>query len=78
MKRLDEVLDRLYESEINFSISCFWDNNVDVKLGDEMNGFAAKSNVKSAAEAADWLDREARRLYPDSTYSRGVNPEDAG
>lgn len=78
MKRLDEVLDRLYESEINFSISCFWDNNIDVKLGDEMNGFAAESNVKSAAEAAEWLDREARRLYPDSTYAHGVNPEDTG
>jgi hypothetical protein len=46
MKRLEEVLDRLYASEINLSISCFWDNDIDVKLGDEMNGFASIANVK--------------------------------
>jgi hypothetical protein len=35
------VMNRLYESEINCSISSFWDNHWDVKLGDDMNGFVA-------------------------------------
>ena len=71
---LDEVLDRLYDSEINFSISCFWDNNIDVRLGDEMNGFAAEGNVATSAEAAQWLDEQARKLYPRSKYATGKEP----
>ena len=72
---LGEVLDKLYDSEINFSISCFWDNNLDVKLGDEMNGFAAETNVATSAEAATWLDEQTRKFYPTSKYATdaGVN-----
>jgi hypothetical protein len=30
---LDDVLARLYESEINFCVSAFWDCGINVKLG---------------------------------------------
>lgn len=56
---LNEVLDTLYDSEINFSAFCFWDNGIDVKLGDEMNDFSAEVNVRTASEAAAWLDGTA-------------------
>ena len=62
---------RLYESEINCSISRFWDNGWDVKLGDEMNGFVAEGNFRTLDEAADFLDREARRHFSESVYSLG-------
>lgn len=55
------VLKKLYASEINCSISCFWDNGWDVKLGDEMNGFKAEETLPTLKECADFLDREARR-----------------
>lgn len=66
---LETVMKRLYESEINCSISCFWDNGWDVKLGDEMNGFVAEGNFRTLDEAATFLDREARKHFADSKYA---------
>jgi hypothetical protein len=65
------VMQRLYDSEINCSISSFWDNHWDVKLGDEMNGFVAEGNFRTLAECAEFLDREARRHSPESVYAGG-------
>ena len=62
---------RLYESEINCSIASFWDNGWDLRLGDEMNGFVAFAECKSLDEAADFLDLEARKHFPESTYALG-------
>lgn len=66
---------RLYDSEINFSITCFWDGGFDIELGDNINGYDAKTTVKTYAEAMAWLDTEARKRYPDSTYVTGKWPE---
>jgi hypothetical protein len=66
---LSEVLDKLYDSELNFSISCFWDGGFDVKLGDPMNGYVAEGNVKTADQAAAWLDKQARIHFPASKYA---------
>ena len=71
---LASVLDALYESEINFSISCFWDNGLDVKLGDEMNGYQAEGNVRTAEQAAEWLDTQAHIHFPRSKYAAGKEP----
>ena len=60
----------LYESEINCSISCFWDNNWDVKLGDEMNGFVAEDNFRTLAEAAEFLHKSALKRFPTSGYAK--------
>jgi hypothetical protein len=68
---LGDVMMRLYNSEINFSVSTFWDNGFDVKLGDEMNGFVAEANVKTPAEAAEFLDRSAREHFAESVYALG-------
>jgi hypothetical protein len=68
---IEIVMKRLYESEINCSIASFWDNGWDVKLGDEMNGFVAEGNFRTLDEAADFLDCEARRHFPESVYSLG-------
>lgn len=71
---LDEVLDKLYNSEINWHISSFWDNGFDVKLGDEMNGFDAETNVATSTEAAAWLDEQARKWYQRSKYATRKDP----
>ena len=33
------MFQRLYDSEINFEVSCFWDAGFDVRLSDAVNGF---------------------------------------
>ncbi len=68
---IEIVMKKLYESEINCSISSFWDNHWDVKLGDEMNGFVAEGNFQTLDECADFLDRQARIHCPESVYSLG-------
>lgn len=79
---LTEVLLGLYESEINFSISCFWDGGINVRLGDEMNGFKSEATfypeqyperVKlglSASHMADWLHARAIEHFPNSRYAQ--------
>jgi hypothetical protein len=65
------VFQRLYDSEINFRVSCFWDNRFDVALGDEMNGFGAKANLETWGEVEQWFEENARRLYPNSKFAMG-------
>ena len=72
---MSDIPQRLYNSEINFSISCFYDGGFDVKLGDSMNGFAAQTQVGTFEEALAWLDNEARTRYPSSLYATGKYPD---
>lgn len=68
---LGAIIEALYESEINCCVSTFWDGGIEVKLGDEMNGFVAEATCKTAAEAAEFLDRAAREHSPESEYALG-------
>jgi hypothetical protein len=61
---LSEVLNALYESELNFALIAEWDNGLLVRLGDEMSGWDAETYVRTAEQAADWLDENAKVLYP--------------
>jgi hypothetical protein len=54
---LEQELQEIYDSEINVSISWLWDGGIDVKLGDEMNGYDAEANVKTVAEIVPWLQQ---------------------
>jgi len=38
-------LQELYEKEINFEISCFYDNAFEVRLGDPQNGYTLWAKV---------------------------------
>ena len=67
-----ETLQSLYNSEINFSISTFWDGGFDWKLGDEMNGFKATGTSDTLSKAIQELDQAARIHYPDSDYAKGT------
>ena len=65
------VFQRLYDSEINFSVSTFWDGGFDVNLGDHLNGFKAETNVRTWAEVEPWLEAAAREHFPDSDFAKG-------
>lgn len=68
---LGAIIDALYESEINCTISTFWDGGFIVRLGDQMSGFVAETQCQTSREAAKFLDREARHHYPQSSYAIG-------
>jgi hypothetical protein len=63
------VLDALYDSEINATVSSFWDGGFTVKLGDDMNGFVAEAEFKTFAEAEVWLIGAACKHYPNSVFA---------
>ena len=62
-------LQRIYDSEINVEISWFWDGGIDLRLGDEMNGYLAEENVSSVDEIVLWLQEAIAHFYPNSTYA---------
>ncbi len=64
------VLQKLHDSEINASVSSFYDRCWTVKLGDEMNGYTAETTVETMVEAEQWLDKTARAMYPHSAYAK--------
>ncbi|MCK4252713.1 hypothetical protein KAX97_14795, partial [candidate division WOR-3 bacterium] len=72
-----EYIRMLYESEINFVISTFWDAGYDAKLGDEMNGFVVESSGFSTfEEAIEWLVQEAVKHYPKSVFAKQVGKKE--
>jgi hypothetical protein len=72
------VLKELYDSEINFSISCDSDGGFDVRLGDEYNGWKESKNFRDLDVGVRWLINLIRkdvmtsgiRLYSSRTTIR--------
>lgn len=69
---LEDVLARMYASEINCRIACFWDAGWDVWLGDEVNGWVEKGWVEDGheGEIAPTLHRMIVQHFPDSDYAQ--------
>jgi hypothetical protein len=63
-----EILQALYDSEINFEISSFWDGGFTWKLGDAMNGFDAQGNARTVDQAVQELSDAALWHYPASAF----------
>ena len=61
---LEDELQRIYDSEINVSISWLWDGGIDVRLGDEMNGYLAEESVSSTGDILPWLQESIAHFYP--------------
>ena len=66
------VFQQLYDSEINFAVSCFWDGGFKVKLGDELNGYAAETVVEDWDDVEAWLRAQAQLHYPESHFVKSV------
>ncbi|MBN9034973.1 MAG: hypothetical protein J0H53_02795 [Rhizobiales bacterium] len=64
------VMQALYDSEINFSVSTFWDDGFEIKLGDAMNGYRAETKVRTWAEVEPWLKAAALEHFPESGFAR--------
>ena len=64
-----DQLQALYDSEINFQISSFYDEGFQWKLGDEMNGFKAQGKARTIKIAVLDLVNAALRVYPKSEFS---------
>jgi hypothetical protein len=64
-----EILQALYDSEINFSLRAYWDLGVDWKLGDEMNGFRAEGRAQSVRGAVIALANAALAHFPGSAFA---------
>lgn len=69
-----DIPQELYDSEINFSLACFWDAGLEVKLG-ESSEFRAQALVYSFAEACRWLKEAAVLHYPTSVFAKKYRGE---
>src|SRR5689334_18833124 len=72
---LEVELQKIYDSEINARISWFWDGGIELRLGDEMNGFLAEETVASVADIVPWLQEAIAHFFPESTYATSLDPE---
>jgi hypothetical protein len=65
------VLQRLYDSEIDFAISTMWDFGFEWKLGDALNGFVAEGRAPTLGHAAAEIAHAAIKHFPHSHFARG-------
>jgi hypothetical protein len=80
-----QVIEHLYDSEINAGLQSDWDGGITVWIGgpsDTPGNQRLSSRTFMRSEFDDialWLDDEARRLFPDSDYVRNregwIRPE---
>ena len=57
-------LQKIYDSEINVRIGWFWDGGIEVRLGDEVNGFLAEEYVQSVVEIIPCLQEAIAHFDP--------------
>jgi len=82
-EQVGEVIERLYDSEINAQIDWFLDAGFSFGIGDACNGWSlfnrreAKNNenqnTHDIAETISAIAYKARQTYPDSEFSKWYN-----
>lgn len=65
-----DILQALYDSEINCFLASTWDAGVEWRLGDEYNGFVATGNAEDWPQAIAAVARAAMCHYPNSELVR--------
>lgn len=66
------ILKELYNSEINYKISTFWDVGCEIKLGDEKNGYQWEGVFEDVEVGILELLRQAKKYYPESSFAEWV------
>lgn len=66
MKRLQQI----YDSEINYTISTFWDGGIRWSLGDKTNGVIDKGWGSTIDEAIEQLAKAVIKHYPESEFAK--------
>lgn len=64
MSDVATILQDLYDAEINFKISTFWDGGFNAALGDQINGFDATATFDTLVEAVQFLAAAADQRHP--------------
>jgi hypothetical protein len=65
-----DVLRKLYASEINGGLSADWDGGISAWIADGCTRLAEHTFLQDEFDQiGDWLDDEARRLFPESKYA---------
>jgi len=64
------IFQEVYDNEINFEISCFWDGGFTVQLGDRMNGFKDGWEVDTWEEVETSLASRVVEYFPDSKFAK--------
>jgi len=64
------ILQQIYDSEINFEITTFWDGGFTARLGDNMNGFKAENTLDTFQDAVKFLAISAKNHYPESAFAK--------
>lgn len=66
-------LKRIGKNEINFSISYFYDDCWQIRLGDDLNGFTYEASFGSIERAINKLIQEVIKQYPNSNYIKELH-----
>jgi len=61
-------LQKIYDSEINVSISSFWDAGMEFRLGDESNGWKWQKDFWNFEEGMKELIEAIKKFYPNNDY----------
>lgn len=74
-----EILQQLYNSEINVCIWWNWDGGVEVRIGNGIynneENWEASNTCETVAEAIEWLKTEAIERYPNSVFAKNTEEE---
>ena len=70
-----EILSRLYNDEINFELSSFWDEGYYVNLGDKTNGYVWEGNYDKLKDCMFELAKQAFKHYPNSKFAKWIKEE---
>jgi hypothetical protein len=65
-----ELLQDLYDSEINFEIAAFWNAGFIVRLGNKSIGFKVQAAASTYGDAVQCLRRLALTQFPDSLFAK--------
>src|SRR5262245_30069612 len=83
-EQIGEVLQQIYDAQVNIGIDWFWDEGIDWKIGDKVNGFKTvnemgmNDTVDMSNYIHDWTKIEnsisalafaVYKTYPDSKFA---------
>jgi hypothetical protein len=67
-----QLIEQLYDSEINAGLETDWDGGITAWIGRAPRLSERTFPRREFGEVADWLDLEARCIFPESKYARTV------
>ena len=67
---ISNILQDIYDSEINLTISWFWDEGINIVIGDNTNGIRKARNFDTIRQALSYLAVAVSEMYPDSDFAR--------